>query len=752
MLDTSLTDSTVSSDSERSSDSDSEFDLSDPEALLARENDTIIPEDSDLVIGNQELQQTDEFVSVSVCDTQSDTPTFRQTNCDNDEGHSHVSGTSLLGTLSEQAQVGRVRSRSTRSSRVQRGRSDHFGRVQRGRIGNVGKVERERSGNFQAQRRGRSQSTIRSGTRSRGRRTRSCSTRSRGQGYLGQGNHYDRPEREPLPIESILTKTDAVKELFPFTPVTSPGFYVPDNIDMSDPESLFKLFFSDDIVGYICRASDEYADMLQDRRKVMYSYYKRMSPEDFYRMLAILIHFGYKKIPSYRLAWSKASLCYDPFVSNTMSRNRFEGLMYFLHVVNQEDEERLKNDKNKLAKVHPLLDHINKKSKLHCQPEKELSIDERMVRSKARFTFKQYIRNKPTKWGFKLWCLCNASNGYTVQFSVYRGKTGEVSSKKGLSYDVVLHLMKDYLNQGRTLYVDNFYTSPTLAIDLFDLKTHLTGTLDKGRVGVPEEVFTMLEMLSAKSTCRGDGFYVRNEGVVYCAWKDTKCIVMLSTEHPGHSQNTVKRNAKDSTGSHVKKDVPIPSPVYFYNKHMGGVDKSDQLIHYYNVLRQTKKYWKTLFFHFIDIACVNAYIIHKELEEKPLSHYQFREKLARSLSNTRYVPSFDDTHDAVSSTCSDDDLDFLLSEHQFALMGKRSYCAYCKLANNEMHYTTRQCAECQVPLCFRDRNCFVNWHDSTFSASRKEWKVQGSSLQPTVGRPSGSIVKKGRGRRKRKRW
>ena len=44
------------------------------------------------------------------------------------------------------------------------------------------------------------------------------------------------------------------------------------------------------------------------------------------------------------------------------------------------------------------------------------------------------------------------------------------------------------------------YTSPTLAIDLFSLKTRLTGTLDKGRVGNPGEIFTMLEMLSEKNT------------------------------------------------------------------------------------------------------------------------------------------------------------------------------------------------------------------------------------------------------------
>lgn len=63
---------------------------------------------------------------------------------------------------------------------------------------------------------------------------------------------------------------------------------------------------------------------------------------------------------------------------------------------------------------------------------------------------------------------------------------------------------------------------------------------------------------------------------------------------------------------------------------MSGVDRSDQLIKNYNVLRQTKKYWKTLF---IDIAVVNSYIMYKELHPnaKHMSHYTFRETLLRQL-------------------------------------------------------------------------------------------------------------------------
>ena len=466
----SLTDSVTSTDVEDSDVvSDSDFDLSDPEVLAETSTG------ADVAIIN-EIQETNEFDFVSgnsavlgfLFNSES------AVSVDN-EDYSSASGASFVRRLSRSGRRARGRSRGYRPRTPQRGKSDNVQSTGRGRVQSCAK------------------SGVQSHRRSRGARNRGG--RGRGQSFREQRRKSDEPPRLPLNIECILTKTDVVKATFLLTPSTQPGFYLPVDIETSDPESLFKLFFSQDIAEYICKASDEYADLLRDRRKVMYEYYKRMAVEDFYKMVALLIHFGYKKIPNYRLAWSKKSLCYDRFVSNTMSRNRFESLMYFLHIVTSEDEEKFKNDNDKLAKVRPLSDHLNKKCKLYCQPEKELSVDERMVRSKARFSFKQYIRNKPTKWGFKLWCLCNSSNGFTIKFSVYRGKSGDASSKKGLSYDVVLYLMKDYLDQGRALYVDNFYTSPTLAIDLFGKKTHVTGTLDKTRIGVPEEVHTMLETL-----------------------------------------------------------------------------------------------------------------------------------------------------------------------------------------------------------------------------------------------------------------
>lgn len=44
---------------------------------------------------------------------------------------------------------------------------------------------------------------------------------------------------------------------------------------------------------------------------------------------------------------------------------------------------------------------------------------------------------------------------------------------------------------------------------------------------------------------------------------------------------------------------------------MGDVDRSDQLLKYYEVVRITKKYWRTIFYHLDDLSAVNAFILHK---------------------------------------------------------------------------------------------------------------------------------------------
>ena len=49
-------------------------------------------------------------------------------------------------------------------------------------------------------------------------------------------------------------------------------------------------------------------------------------------------------------------------------------------------------------------------------------MDERTVKSKHRPGIRQYMKDRLTKWGLKLWVLAYSENGYTVDFNVYIGK------------------------------------------------------------------------------------------------------------------------------------------------------------------------------------------------------------------------------------------------------------------------------------------------------------------------------------------
>ena len=58
------------------------------------------------------------------------------------------------------------------------------------------------------------------------------------------------------------------------------------------------------------------------------------------------------------------------------------------------------------------------------QPNQNVAIDERMVKSRHRSGILQFLKDKPTRWRIKLWVLADSSNVYTIDFDDYIGKDG----------------------------------------------------------------------------------------------------------------------------------------------------------------------------------------------------------------------------------------------------------------------------------------------------------------------------------------
>ena len=69
---------------------------------------------------------------------------------------------------------------------------------------------------------------------------------------------------------------------------------------------------------------------------------------------------------------------------------------------------------DKICKVRIMLDRMLPLFRRYYSPRQQLSLDEGMIPTKNRLAIKQYIRDKPVRWGSKSFLLCEAKTGYIL--------------------------------------------------------------------------------------------------------------------------------------------------------------------------------------------------------------------------------------------------------------------------------------------------------------------------------------------------
>ena len=112
---------------------------------------------------------------------------------------------------------------------------------------------------------------------------------------------------------------------------------------------------------------------------------------------------------------------------------------------------------------------------------------------------------------------------------------------------------------------------------------------------------------------RGSSDYCtdNNSGIIVVKWVDN--VVQLISNFVGiEPMTSIERWCKKEK---KRKDIPYPQIVKQYNKSMGGVDLADMLITLYRIPCKTKRWYQKIFWHLVDIAKVNAWLLYRR-------HYQ----------------------------------------------------------------------------------------------------------------------------------
>lgn len=130
--------------------------------------------------------------------------------------------------------------------------------------------------------------------------------------------------------------------------------------------------------------------------------------------LSLLIYMGLVKASELSDYWSKKLGNNFSFPSSVMSQDRFWSISWMLHLCNlkgdEENQQKRGTDEyDPLYKVKPLYTDLI----TACKTFYHLSIDERMVATKVHIVLKQYMKAKPTRWGYKLFVLADSVTVYT---------------------------------------------------------------------------------------------------------------------------------------------------------------------------------------------------------------------------------------------------------------------------------------------------------------------------------------------------
>lgn len=386
--------------------------------------------------------------------------------------------------------------------------------------------------------------------------------------------------------------------------------------EVQTPASAFLLFFNSVIINILVNHTNEYINTLD------YSRDRDMKPTDSVEikaLIGLLILSGMLKSSHLNTTdlWSNDLIGIDLF-QVTMSLNRFHFLLRALRFDDRSTRTERKKSDN-LSAVREIVELFKDNCKKYYTPGEYLTIDEQLHGFRGRCSFRQYMPNKPARYGLKIFMLADARTFYVSNLEIYAGKQPEgpyfASNSPG---DVVKRLIQHISGTGRNITVDNWYNSIPLARDL--LANHnltIVGTLKKNKKEIPSE------FLPSKNRQLYSALFGFSKDITLLSYvpKKSRAVILSSSMH--HDKNI-----------NLESEKLLPEMIDFYNQTKGGGDVVDQLCSNYNVSRVTNRWPVAILFALLNIAKVNSLVIYniKKTEQQRVTTRKFLKEMAKELT------------------------------------------------------------------------------------------------------------------------
>ena len=182
--------------------------------------------------------------------------------------------------------------------------------------------------------------------------------------------------------------------------------------------------------------------------------------------------------------------------------------------------------------------------------------------------------------------VSEAVSGYICNVEIY--------TAEGKKLNTALSRLDRNLGQKHHIYQDNFYNSVRSAQTLLDRKVRVCGTR-MANWRIPHYLEWEGKYLEKRqSVCQ------RKSDVTVHVRKDKRLVPTIRTIHDATTVNTGRKDRK--TNLEIKK----PYTVVQYNTFMKGIDKADQYLSYYSVLRKILKWSKKVAPYLQNCAIFNA--------------------------------------------------------------------------------------------------------------------------------------------------